>query len=842
MALLLLGTLEANNPVANADATITVGNARFTVLNSRVVRMEWDKKKQFNNQASFVAVNRNLPVPSFTKSEENGWIVIKTDELELKYKLNSGKFTDNNLSINFKNRDQQQIWKLSDKQKENLKGTYRTVDRYHGSTFINNDGTVGEQMPLEDGILSKDGWTLIDDSKNFLFDNSDWQWVEERKSKDGQDFYFMAYGNDYKQALKDYTSFAGKVPMPPRYAFGYWWSRYWNYSDNELRDLVKNFELYNLPLDVLVIDMDWHKIDSIHSPIKDEFGEMKHWTGWEWDTNLFTDPSKFLKWTESKNLKTTLNLHPASGIAPYESIYSEFAKKMNFNTASGKNIPWQGANKKMVNTLFDLVLHPMEKQGVDFWWLDWQQWIFDKDIKTLNNTWWLNYIFFSDMERNRDTRPMLYHRWGGLGNHRYQVGFSGDAFITWESLAFQPYFTSTASNVLYSYWSHDIGGHMFLNSNDVIDPEMYARWMQYGVFSPIFRTHSSKDPRLNKEIWTFNGEYFEALRNSIYLRYQLVPYIYTMARKTYDDGVGLCRPMYYDYPDSKEAYDYKSQFMFGDNMIIAPIVSERKDGLSEVKVWLPEGESWFEWHTGTMLKGSQEITRKFPLDEYPIYIKAGAVVPMYNEDVKNLQKVNKDVVFGIFPGGDGEFDLYEDAGDDKGYDNNFALTKIKSSMTNRTQHIVIDPAEGSYEKMPESRNYYIRLYGVEMPESVSVNGETLDYNAIESNTEWSYIGNEFTVLIPIADFSTSQKVRVTVQYNSENKVDVNTGLVRKMKEFSEVYLKCKFRNGSFPGWVVPEVVGQCEETNRKLEYEPTKFYENINYFISNYDKAIELIK
>ena len=104
MALLLLGTLEANNPVANADATITVGNARFTVLNSRVVRMEWDKKKQFNNQASFVAVNRNLPVPSFTKSEENGWIVIKTDELELKYKLNSGKFTDNNLSINFKNR------------------------------------------------------------------------------------------------------------------------------------------------------------------------------------------------------------------------------------------------------------------------------------------------------------------------------------------------------------------------------------------------------------------------------------------------------------------------------------------------------------------------------------------------------------------------------------------------------------------------------------------------------------------------------------------------------------------------------------------------------------------
>src|SRR3712207_5672593 len=108
----------------------------------------------------------------------------------------------------------------------------------------------------------------------------------------------------------------------------------------------------------------------------------------------------------------------------------------------------------------DVCSSDLEKMGVDFWWLDWQQWNNDKQFPNLSNTWWLNYATFSDMERHRDTRPMLYHRWGGLGNHRYQIGFSGDAIISWKSLDFQPYYNSTASNVLYGFWSHDIGGHM----------------------------------------------------------------------------------------------------------------------------------------------------------------------------------------------------------------------------------------------------------------------------------------------------------------------------------------------------------------------------------------------
>ncbi|MDP4207168.1 MAG: glycoside hydrolase family 31 protein, partial [Bacteroidota bacterium] len=426
------------------------------------------------------------------------------------------------------------------------------------------EGTKNE-IPIEDGLLSTNGWTFIDDSNNFLFDQSDWNWVQPRANRNVQDFYFMAYGKDYKSLLSDFTKIAGKVPIPPRYAFGYWWSRYWNYSDNELRDLVRNFEKYQLPLDVLVIDMDWHKTKGLNRA--DEFGQTAGWTGYTWEKSLFPDPDKFLKWVKQKDLKVTLNLHPASGIPADEMQYADFAKAMDFDTIGHKSIPFEVADKRYMKNLFNLVLHPIEKQGIDFWWLDWQQWPTSKKLEGLSNTWWLNYCFFTDQERQGKQRPLLYHRWGGLGNHRYQIGFSGDAIIDWETLDYQPYFTTTASNVLYGYWSHDLGGHFFGNIPDdqkKMDPELYTRWMQFGALSPIFRTHSTKDPHIVKDIWNFPHEYSSIITEVVNERYALVPYIYTMARKTYDTGISLCRPMYYDYPEKQEAYSFKNEYMFGD--------------------------------------------------------------------------------------------------------------------------------------------------------------------------------------------------------------------------------------------------------------------------------------
>lgn len=814
---------EAWNPVANAKSEVVADDVRFTVLTPNVIRMEWDSTKRFCDNASFIVVNRNLPVPNFTAKRHGKYLVIKTSSLELKYKTGSGKFTDKNLSIKYLATRNPFVWHPGMKQKDNLKGTYRTLDGCNGAY---HDGK--NKIALENGLLSTDGWTLIDDSKSLLFDNSDWPWAEERSNMDGLDWYFMAYGKDYKEALKTYTEFAGKVPMPPRYAFGYWWSRYWNYSDNELRSLVTNLKRYGFPLDVLVIDMDWHG---------DNVDEKQTWTGWTWNKNLFPNYKDFLKWLKSQKLKVTLNLHPADGISSFESCYKNFANAMGVDPDSKQTIPYEGSNKKFIETLFNQVLHPYQKQGVDFWWLDWQQWPNDKKLTNLSNTWWLNYMFFTDMERNGSKRPLLYHRWGGLGNHRYQVGFSGDTYITWKSLAFQPYFTSTASNVLYSYWSHDIGGHMIYNNHTDFDPELYARWMQYGALSPIFRTHSTKNSHIDKEPWNFHGEYFDAIQNSVLLRYRLVPYIYMMARKTYDTGIGLCRPLYYDYPDSPQAYLDSSEYQFGDDMLVAPIVSPMENGESTVKVWLPEGNDWYEWDTGTLLKGGQSMERKFTLDEYPIYIKAGAIIPMYRSGLKNLETEPDNLEINIFPGGNGEAAVYDDAGDSKDYATAYSLTKITSVLHEGTQVVTIYPTQGHYNGMPETRNYYVKVYGNGMPDTIKINGKIIPYSTLTDGASWQFNGRELSFTVPVINVNQHDEVKLEVTYlEAPVGFNLNSGLVKAMKEFDKKYTAAKAA-GKLLDFVGPRV-GKCEETNRAIEYDPRHMYQYLQYFIENKDKAI----
>ncbi|MDP4292213.1 MAG: glycoside hydrolase family 31 protein, partial [Bacteroidota bacterium] len=483
----------------------------------------------------------------------------------------------------------------------------------------------------------------------------------------------------------------------------------------------------------------------------------------------------------------------------------------------------------------------MEKKGVSFWWLDWQQWPTDKKIKDLSNTWWLNYIFFTDKERNSPDRAMLYHRWGGLGNHRYQIGFSGDAIISWNSLAYQPYFTTSASNVLYGYWSHDIGGHMWgPNSTHVMNPELYVRWMQFGALSPIFRTHSTKNADVDKDIWNFKGEYYDALSNSIRFRYQMVPYIYAMARKAYDSAVSLCRPLYYDYPNDQEAYDYSSQYMFGDNLLVAPIVSPMDNGESNLKVWLPKGNDWFEWNTGTMLKGGQVTERSFTLEEYPIYVKAGSIIPMYPNTVKNLNTEPSRTVIGVFPGADGTGEIYEDAGNTKAYAKEFALTKVVSSyLPGRVQKITIQPRTGNYAGMPLKKAYTLKLYGAEMPEKITVNGVKVNYTNIANDKDWTYNGKEFSVNIPLAEAACNLKQEVMIYYSKNEKADVNTGLVKTFRQLTKATAALKFKDA---GIILPEIVGNCEETNLRLEYYPAKFYETLRYFNANYPRIPEAIQ
>ena len=815
--LLLLGLCAMQTPQAqdlHKNVAYADNHVRFTVISDGAVRMEYAPDGQFVDTKSFVAVQRAYPAADY-RVKRGAWIEIATPKMVLRYRKNSGPFTASNLSVcSPKGAAVPFVWKPGMQQKGNLKGTYRTLDGYDGDTYVYDERRP--KMPIEDGLLATDGWTLIDDSDNFLFDgDKEWEWVEKRPDDGAQDWYFLAYGHDYKAALRDFTLFAGKMPLPPRYAFGYWWSRYWAYSDKELRTLVKNFRAYDIPLDVLVIDMDWHYTD----------GDRGGWTGWSWNRTLFPDPAKFLRWLDGEGIRSTFNLHPADGVRCGEDSYADVARDMGIDPASKQTVPWVSSDKKFIRSIFRRILTPMERDGVDFWWLDWQQQPTDPAVEGLSNTWWLNYVFFSDMEKNRDVRPMLYHRWGGLGNHRYQIGFSGDASITWASLDFQPYFNSTASNVLYGYWSHDIGGH---HMADRIDPELYIRWMQFGALSPVMRTHSAKSAGLKKEVWNFAPEHADILRSTIRQRYALAPYIYTMARKAYDEGISLCRPMYYEWPEASEAYAFRNQYLFGDDILVAPVTAPGKEGYATVKVWLPEGK-WYEWQTGTMLDGGRTVERTFALDEYPVYVRAGAILPMYGDTVKNLNANDEEILLTLFPGGSGEFSLYEDNGDDKRYAAEFARTHLKSVRDGNLLTVTVGKRTGAYRGMPAERKFSVKVLASAAPESVTVDGAKAD---------WTYLGEEFALVVEIPRTDCAAEKVVCIRYE-DAEVDFNgvPAAARRMARAMEEFKYHAARKPWEQSWryTYTDEFGPMGSIAEAVEYAPERIPQLIGEFRKAYD-------
>ncbi|MGB8260742.1 MAG: TIM-barrel domain-containing protein [Terracidiphilus sp.] len=758
------------NPVADPKAQVTVGNARFTVLTPELIRMEWAADGKFEDHASLVFLNRRLPVPKFESDNEvNGpdkALTLETSALRLAYKPSGdGRFTADNLTVTLTLDGKPVTWHPGLADTENLQGTTRTLDGARGGKT---------QEPMDPGLVSRAGWVVVDDSTRPLFDSADFSfpqgeksplpWVVERPAGERQDLYFFGYGHNYRQALSAYVKVAGRIPLPPRFAFGAWWSRYWDYTDQELDELVKGFHENDVPLDVFVIDMGWHISEAQLKARgeKDQSGHSLGWSGYSWNRELFPYPDEFLAKLHAEGLKTTLNLHPASGIEPWEDAYPGMAKAMGIDPATRKYVAFDITDKNFAINYMNLVHHPLEKQGIDFWWLDWQQEQHTK-LPGVKPTWWLNYVHFTDQQRE-GKRPLLFHRWGGLGNHRYQIGFSGDTVSVWDSLAFQPWFTSTAANVGYAYWSHDIGGHM----PGPVEPELFTRWVQFGAFSPILRTHTTKNPETERRIWAYPEPYSSILRSTFQLRYAMEPYLYTEARRTYDTGIAFLRPLYYDWPEANEAYQARNQYLFGDQAIVAPVVnpSDKVSGLATEPVWLPAGE-WIEQPTGKHFTGPVSVERSFSIDQIPVYVKAGAIVPMQPPMRYTGEKPVDPLIVNIWPlapGASSSYSVYEDSGVSVEYQRGvFARTPIHATQTGDTLKVEIGPVEGGYPSMLRARRYELRLPADWPAASVTVNGVALAQKSAAGKAGWSFEGNTLTTVVPVASTSTASKVVIEVR-------------------------------------------------------------------------------
>ena len=260
---------------------------------------------------------------------------------------------------------------------------------------------------------------------------------------------------------------------------------------------------------------------------------------------------------EKLGLKFGANIHDDDGIGPFETSYEAMAKAVNFDVSNNDTVPFMSCSSPdYAYALEDEVLQPLQKEdGIDFWWIDWQQGPTEGGClgDKYNPTIQLNKLRITDnIRRGEDDRSMILARWGGMGNHRYQVGFSGDVDqVTWDRLAYQPYFSSTAANVGFGLWSHDLVGP------NKQDSELFLRWLQWGSFSSIFRTHdrgmssggcADGDDGCNLlHIWDLPQDQFQMARSSLQLRSSLMPYIYTATRVMHDSLLSFLRPMYIDF-------------------------------------------------------------------------------------------------------------------------------------------------------------------------------------------------------------------------------------------------------------------------------------------------------
>lgn len=753
----------AQNPVAREEATVRSGNARFTVLTPEMIRIEYSDKGLFEDRATFAIQNREMDaVPSFTQKEDNDFLYIETDRLKLKYRKGTNPATDpaspDNLTITMPHKGEEVVWYPGKPDPLNLKGTCRTLDGSDGDN---------KRAELENGLISRSGWAVIDDSwastrpdgsRSFALEPNDevgFEWWSDRKDPQAIDLYFMGYGSDYKKALADFTKIAGKIPLPPAYVFGYWYSRYASYSDEDYRRIMAELKGNDIPTDVLILDMDWHWNGDKACSSEGRGG----WTGWSWNTNLLSNPQKLLDDIHANNLRVSLNLHPADGVNSVESprYYKSMKSELNGKYDTDGNIAWSIDYPDFTKSFFKNIIREHEQEGVDFWWLDWQQHLTSHATPGLGETFWCNHVFFNDMKKNRpERRPVIFHRWGGLGCHRYQIGFSGDALINFPTLAFQPYFTATASNVGYAYWGHDLGGHAFTDEKIVNDPELMLRWIQFGVFTPIFRSHATKDERIERRMWKFSN--FPLMREAVKLRYALFPYIYTMARKTFDTGVGICRPLYYEYPDNDEAYTYEGEYLFGDNILVAPITEAAQDGKTSLKeIWFPKGK-WWSVATNEMIEGPCVRTMQFSDKDIPYFYRSGAMIPLNPRSVKRVTDKPSQMVLDVVAGENGDDILYEDEGDNSDYATRYATTQLRHRVDGKTETCVIAPRQGNGTNLVERRSWTVNLLNAATPAEVKVNGKIIDQSG------WDYNAAERKLSVRLPETNCDTPSEVIVRY------------------------------------------------------------------------------
>lgn len=710
--------IAKTRPTANPKNVVFWEDYRVSVLQDRLFRIEKNAKRKFRDKATQAVWYRDMQKQNFTVEKGKDYAVITTEKVRLVLRK---KFADCRVITD-------REYPLTNA--ENLGGTYRTLDVCNGNRFQDFVNKTSKPIRLCDGVCAKNGIAYFDDAKSLTL-GEDGEVKPQRAQ--GKDIYLFCYGTDYREAVKALYLITGAPPSLPRFAFGNWWSRFYRYTDEEYLRLLNKFSDRNVPLTVATVDMDWHysffvdeeKGITAKGRDTDFYGGKNGWTGYSWNKNLFPDYKKFLKQVSDKNLKITLNLHPADGIRWWEDDYERMATALGKDPSVGEKIEFDISSTGFIENYFPVMLHGYEDDGVDFWWIDWQQGTQSK-TDGLDPLWSLNHYHYLDGKRKSE-QPLILSRFSGIGSHRYPVGFSGDTVISWETLKYLPYFTATASNIGYTYWSHDIGGHML----GTMSQELYLRHIQYGVFSPINRLHCSDESTTTKEPWVYGNGAGRIAEDYLRFRHRLIPHLYTLSQQTNKDGLAIIEPLYYAWQD-EIAYEMKEEYIFGQNFIVAPVTSPlQKDGYARVDAWIPEGD-WTDIFTGDEYSAPTGGIRKTllrKLEQIPVLAKAGSFL-ILSDDTGNACTNPKALETLVF-NGNGEFTLYEDRKAER--KNGEMRTEFVSRLEENTQTVTVI-AKGNGAVIPKNRSLKLSFRNIKNGKvQATANGKPIEIKTVLSD-------------------------------------------------------------------------------------------------------------
>lgn len=674
------------NPIANNKNIIKGDRYRITILSERLIRFEYNESGIFEDLPTEFAWNRNFPEVKFDVKQDSKFLEITTSYFKISYtkekNFRGSKFSpESNLKVEVLNSNS--VW-------------------YYGHPEVKNYGAPFTEINKEDGkikfaksLYSLDGFASFDDSNSKVIEEDGT--IRDRKEKE-LDIYVFAYLKDFSKALKDYFDLTGYPALIPRYALGNWWSRDLEYNDKSLKKLIDTFERKNIPLSILLLDNDWHnKLDNTEA-------------GFTFNKKLFAAPYEMISYVHNKGIRLGLSVNPTDGFYPNDEFYNQATKYLQKDSKG--IIPFNVLAPRWIDVYLKLYIHPLDALEVDFYWIK-------NGTKTTSTELnMLKHYHMYDMMRNYKRRPMILANGTSLAAHRYPVLYAGKTTVGWDTLSLMPFYNLNATNIGVSFWSHNIGGYY----KGIEDNELYIRFVQLGTFSPILKFGSDGGKYYKREPWRWGVKTYTIVKDYLTLRHQLIPYLYSEAYKYHKFGDPMLIPLYYKYPEMYDDDICSKEYYFGSELFVAPITKKKDYTMNRSihKMYIPEGV-WYDFVTGKKFPGGTNYVGFFKDQDYPVFAKAGAIIPMANNEKLNDTNPPQNMEIHIFPGRSNSYNIYEDDGTTDLYLKDFyLLTNIEYNYSVSDYKLVMKSVEGKAGIVPENRHYKFRFRNTKEPASISV--------------------------------------------------------------------------------------------------------------------------